>query len=181
MEIQGHNLEKIFDLFSQLKINWFLSGTSCLEHVRSGKPISYKDILNIGIYENNEKTDQIIKQLQIKKMIKYKEKVVEAILLSGYVVKIYFFINFHNYIIETRHQEGINRYRLLCYDPEVITDGVEKLLTKNGRIQVLKRRNTYCKALFGKEYLTTTLKWNEWNDPANIIWEDFIQKPIRLV
>lgn len=179
--IIGPKLTEIFNLFRLLNVRWFLSGSSCLEFVRSEKDIFHSRIIDIGVYEDIKKIKSIAHKLPVKRITYYNGEIAGITILIGIQVNIFFFMDFYHYVVEIRHHEAINRYRLLSYEPEIITDGTEEKLFAEGNLYVLKRRNKYCKMLFGKRYMEKNKKWDEWNDPANIIWEDFIQRPVRLI
>lgn len=178
--MENIELQRIFTILDKFNMNWFLSGESCLEYCHTGKPFFRNRVVNLGIYGTDNIKDAI-SNLPVKRITYYNSKIASVFLQTAIWVHLHIFLDLNGYIVEARHNEMINRYRLLSYERSIITDGIEEAFYNNKKFRVLIRRKDYSKALFGNNLLGITHKWNEWNDPHNIIWEDFIQRPIPLV
>lgn len=176
-------VEKIIGLFNyldSLNINWFLANRSCLEFTRTGDQMLYRNNLDIGIYDVSV-DKRFFHHIPVNKIFYYDDKISEITLMLTYRVNVFFFRNFYDYIIETRHQETLNRYQVLCYDPEIIADGINKVATEYGSLSMLKNCTEYCTALSGRNFSLESQNGNGAFNPDNIIWEDFIESPKKLL
>lgn len=169
----------LFNYLDSLNINWFLANRSCLEFTRTGDQMFYRNNLDIGIYDFSV-DKRFFHRIRVNKIFYYDGKIAEITLMLAHRVNVFFFRNFYDYIIETRHQETLNRYQVLCYDREIIADGINKLATGYGNLSVLKNCAEYCTALFGNNFSLGSQSGNGAFNPDNIIWEDFIESPKKL-
>lgn len=172
------DITNILGYIESITNKWFLSSASCLRFQQSNKYFLEEKSLYIGVYCSENEAKDIVDSLPTPD-IKYLDNlIVEASFSLQWNVFIFFFKDFHGYVVETRYIEPINRYRLLCYDPSIILGGTS--LIRDSKVRMLNKSHEYCSEMFGHLYQISDDEWNIWNDPKNILWEDFIIKPIKL-
>lgn len=180
MEVQKP-LDELINFLNSLSNKWFLTSESCLEVLQSNDIWVKNHPLYIGVYCSKDEVQEILKKMPSPKIWSYKGLPVEATFNFYCCVKVSFFFDFYGYKSEIRINDLINRYRILVYDTNIISKGIRniKLKSASKEFHILNLADIYCKVMYGNTYLAT-MQWDRWNSPKNIIWEDHIQKPIRL-
>jgi len=176
------NISKLMTLLDSLSDNWFLSSESCLEAMQAKKIFVNSHSLNVGIYCDRVQAESIIAKLPHPEVLYVDDTAVEMTFLLDCRVHLFLFIDYHGYIVEMRNNLLTNRYRTLCYDSVTILAGTELVSLENGiNIRMLKKSEQYCRSMYGNGFMNIRNMWDRWNGPKNVLWEDFIQKPIPLV
>ena len=176
------NFSNLISLLDSLSDNWFLSSESCLEAMQTKKVFVNSPSLNVGIYCDSVQADLIVAKLPSPEVLYLNDRAVEVTFLLDCRVHLFLFIDYHGYIVEVRNNLLTNWFRILCYDSITILTGTKIVLLDNGTyVRMLKKSEEYCRSMYGDDFMTVSSSWDRWNGPRNVLWEDFIQKPIPLV